>query len=310
MRLLITGASGLLGMNLALDACRTHAVVGVCRTALAGVPFRAIQADLLEASAVERVMDDAVPEAVIHCAAAADVDFCERNPDVALRMNARVPAQIAESCAQRRVRFIHISTDAVFDGEKPGYYEESDLPRPTGTYAATKYEGEQVVLLINPEAIVARVNFYGWSLSGTRSLAEFFVNSLSRGESISGFVDVTFCPMMVSDLGRLLLRMLESDLHGLYHAVGPQAMTKYQFGVEIGRRFSLDVSRISPQSVDKSGLAARRAHNLRLSTHKLSTALDRQLPDFSTGLEEFFKQYQQGLPQKMRSYQQGAGGAG
>jgi len=98
--------------------------------------------------------------------------------------------------------------------------------------------------------------------------------------------------------------MLEQGLHGLYHVVGPQAMSKYQFGIEIARKFGLKESLISPQSVDKSSLTARRSHNLRLSTNKLSTDLNMALPAFSTGLDEFYTQYQQGYPQKIRSYQQ------
>jgi dTDP-4-dehydrorhamnose reductase len=81
-------------------------------------------------------------------------------------------------------------------------------------------------------------------------------------------------------------------------------MSKYQFGVEIARKFGLQEGLISPQSVDKSSLTARRSHNLRLSTHKLSTDLQLTLHDFSTGLELFYTQAQQGYPQKIRSYQQ------
>jgi dTDP-4-dehydrorhamnose reductase len=153
---------------------------------------------------------------------------------------------------------------------------------------------------------VARVNFYGWSLGGRRSLAEFFLNNLQNSKSMSGFTDVIFCPMLANQLARLLLSMLQQQLVGLYHCVGPQAMSKYQFGVEIARRFGLRESEISPKSILSSGLPTRRSHNLALSTHKLSTALGAALPSFSTGLDEFLSQYQQGYPQKIRSYQQAA----
>ena len=305
MRLVITGASGLLGLNLALDARGAHEVIGVDRNTLASVPFRLIKTDLLKSAAVARVLGEARPETVIHCAALADVDACETDPDLARRMNAELPAEIADVCARRKIRLVHISTDAVFDGQKQGYYFETDAPNPTGVYSQTKYQGEKAVLQINPLAIVARVNFYGWSLSGKRSLAEFFVNNLSKDRNVNGFTDVTFCPMLVNHLGEMLLRMLDHGLRGLYHVVGPQVMSKYQFGVEIARKFGLKESLISPQSVDKSSLTARRSHNLWLSTHKLSTDLGVTLPDFSTGLDEFYTQYQQGYPQKISSYQQG-----
>ena len=304
MRLLITGVSGLLGLNLALDASRAHEVTGVVRASLAGTPFALIQADLLEPRAVDMVLDRVQPEAVIHCAAIADIDLCERDAELARATNAELPGRLAESCLRRRIRLVHVSTDAVFDGQKAGSYSELDVPKPAGVYALSKYEGEQAVLSVDPLAIVARVNFYGWSLSGRRSLAEFFVENLTHGNMVSGFTDVTFCPMLANHLGVLLLMMLKTKLHGIYHVVGPEAMTKYQFGVEIARRFGLDERRIQALSVDRSNLAARRAHNLWLSTAKLSTELAISLPEFSTGLALFHEQYRQGYPQKIRSYQQ------
>ncbi|SRR5581483_5548195 len=305
MRILITGASGLLGLNLALNARHTHDVIGVDRNTLASVPFEVIKADLLAPQAVQHILSQAKPEAVIHCAALANVDACESDPDLARRMNAELPYELADACLRRKIRLVHISTDAVFDGQlENGSYTESDKPNPLGVYSQTKYEGEQAVLKVNPLAIVARVNFYGWSLSGKRSLAEFFINNLGNGKNVNGFTDVIFCPLLVDHLGEILLAMLERGLRGLYHVVGPQAMSKYQFGVEIARKFGLRESLISPQSVDKSSLTAKRSHNLWLSTHKLSTDLGRELPAFSTGLEQFYTQYQQGYPQKIRSYQQ------
>jgi dTDP-4-dehydrorhamnose reductase len=306
MRLLITGVSGLLGLNLALEAMREHAIVGVDRDTLASAPFPILQADLLDREAAERVVADARPDAIIHCAALADIDACEANPELAHRTNAVIPRHLAGVCSRSGIRFLHISTDAVFSGRDSGPYVEEDQPDPLGVYAITKLEGERAVLRSYPAASVLRVNFYGWSLTGRRSLAEFFVNRLSEGSNVNGFTDVTFCPMFVGDLARLLLTVAGRDLPGVYHLVGPQAMTKYQFGVEIAHRFGLRAGLIAPQSVERSSLTAKRSHNLWLSTHKISTALQQELPDFSTGLQAFSDQYQQGYPQKIRSYQQAA----
>ena len=108
----------------------------------------------------------------------------------------------------------------------------------------------------------------------------------------------------VGDLAQTLIAMLEKDLHGLYHVVGAQAMNKYQFGVEVARKFGLRESLIVPQSVERSALTAKRSHNLWLSINKLSTDLGHEIPAFSTGLDGFYTQFQQGYPQKIRGYQQ------
>jgi len=303
-RLLITGASGLLGLNLALSAWEQHTVIGVDRCKLSGVPFELVCADLLEPGEVDHILDASRPDWLIHCAALADLEACEADPSLARRLNADLPGDLAAGCLNRGIRLVHLSTDSVFDGKKDGVYTESDLPNPPGVYSATKLQGEQNVLSADPDAIIARVNFFGWSLSGTRSLSEYFFNNLSEGRQCNGFTDIWFCPMFVGDLAETLVRMLEKSLSGLYHVVGSEALTKYDFGVRLARQFGYDERQVLPISVEESGLKARRSHNLRLSVHKLSTCLGEALPAFSTGLEKFYTQYTQGYPQKMRSYQQ------
>src|ERR1051325_2051376 len=200
MKILVTGASGLLGLNLCLMKFRTHTIVGVDRGKLAGTPFELVQADLTRPGAVSRLIEAVRPDAMIHTAANANIDSCESDPPGARYLNAEIPGSLAEACAKSDIRFIHISTDAVFDGTKDGVYVEDDLPNPLSIYAQTKLAGEQAVLSANANAAVARVNFFGWSLSGTRSLSEFFVNKLSTGQQCNGFTDVYFCPMFVGDL--------------------------------------------------------------------------------------------------------------
>ena len=307
MKLLITGTSGLLGINFAMEAMREHEVIGVDRGKLKSAPFRVLKADILKTDEINSVLDSTNPDWLINCAALADLEKCEEYPAQAKILNIDLPAELATACAKRNISFVHLSTDSVFDGTQEGMYTEEDEPSPPGVYSQTKLEGERAVQQVNLQAIIARVNFYGWSLGGRRSLGEFFVNNLSEGKNVNGFTDVIFCPMWVNHLSQTLLEMLKKDLHGLYHVVGAQAMSKYQFGVEIARTFQLRESLIEPQSVERSDLTARRSHNLWLSIHKLSTDLGHAIPDFSTGLDGFYTQLQQGYPQKIRSYQQADG---
>jgi dTDP-4-dehydrorhamnose reductase len=306
MRLLVTGASGLLGINLALEAMRGHEIIGVDRGKLKFAPFQLVRADLTHRGVVDSLLESTRPDWLINCAALANLEKCEEDPVQARNLNTDLPGDLAVTCAKRNIRFVHISTDAVFDGTKEGFYTEEDEPSPPGTYSQTKLDGEYAVKQVNPQAIIARVNFYGWSLGGRRSLGEFFVHNLSEGKNVNGFTDTIFCPMLVHDTARLLLEMLQKELSGLYHVVGPEPMSKYRFGLEVARRFGLREDLISPRSVEASELTAKRSHNLWLSTHKLSTDLGHEIPLFSTGLAEFYTQFRQGYPQKIRSYQQTA----
>lgn len=300
MRILITGASGLLGLNLALEAASGHTVFGlVNQHGLRTQAFTVLHADLLQPGAIQTVLDKAQPDWVIHCAALANVDACETNPQQASQLNSEVPAKLARLVARGGARLVHISTDAVFDGKR-GAYTEEDTPDPLGVYAQTKLAGERLVAQANPDAIIARVNLFGWSMTGRRSLGEFFFYNLQAGQSVMGFTDVFFCPLLANHLGQILMQMLEKRLSGLYHVVSRECISKHTFGVRLARRFGLDEGLIRPASVSEAGLKAARSPRLTLQTGKLARALGAPPPDLSTGLERFYTLYQQGYPQKIR----------
>ncbi len=302
MKLLVTGASGLLGLNLSLEAAADHRVTGVVhRTRLQGTPFPIVQADLTRPGAVDRLLRETNPDGVVHCAALANLEDCEQHPALAQRLNTEVPAILARACRKGGARLLHVSTDAVFDGTQ-GNYSEEDEPHPLSVYARTKLEGEQAVAAEYPQAIVARVNLFGFSLSGRRSLAEFFLYNLLAGRPLKGFTDVFFCPLLVNTLAGIFLEMLAKDLHGLYHVFAGECLSKYDFGVRIARRFGLDASLIAPVRVTDAALTARRSPDLRMVTHKLSTDLGHSLPRFSPMLERFYTLYQQGYPQKLMDF--------
>jgi dTDP-4-dehydrorhamnose reductase len=168
-------------------------------------------------------------------------------------------------------------------------------------YARTKLQAEQRVLAANPDALVARVNFYGWSVSGQRSLGEFFYNNLSQGRRVNGFMDVFFCPLEVTLLAETLLRLAELDCRGIYHVVSSQCWSKYAFGCAIAQRFGLDEGLITPLSVQQGGLTAARSPNLGLNTDKLTSALGTPAPGQAQGLQRFYQHYLDGFPQRVRA---------
>jgi dTDP-4-dehydrorhamnose reductase len=299
---LVTGASGLLGLNfcLAVDG-KKHKVTGVdYRNPLKWVNFKIQQANLTKSGSIDRIINEVRPDVILHCAANANVDDCENHPDEAEAVNSVLPGEIAEAASRHKIRMIHISTDAVFDGEV-GNYTENDMPNPLNVYSLTKLRGENAVLTVNPQALVLRVNFYGWSISGKRSLAEFFVNNLAEKKPVMGFTDVVFCPMMVLDLVDTILEANEKGLNGLFHCVGPEKMSKYEFGVAIANQFEFDSALISPAAIQDGGLTAARSPNLTLSTEKLTAALGHPLPAFLPGLKKFQSQYRHGFPEMIKT---------
>ncbi len=301
MRILVSGASGLLGSNLALEAASQHTVFGITHHhSLHTTAFSVQQTDLLNPGSLENLLDNIQPDWVIHCAAQANVDACEKDPNLAYQLNVELPQRLAASVGRSGARLLHVSTDAVFDGVR-GNYSESDTPNPLSVYARTKWLAEERVLEANPAALVVRVNLFGWSTTGKRSLAEFFYNNLLQGHSVNGFQDVYFCPLLVTDLAQLFLSMLEKRLSGLYHAFSRTSASKYEFGLAVARRFNLDASLISPVSISQASLAAVRSPNLTMRTDKLAQALGLPLPSWQEGLEKLYLQHQVGYAARLRS---------
>jgi dTDP-4-dehydrorhamnose reductase len=299
-KLLVTGASGLLGLNLGFQLAGRYQITGLTHSQeLRGAPFDVVQADLSKPGAFARVLEQVRPDLVVHAAALASLDACEKDPARSRRMNTELPGEVAAACERHDLSLVHISTDAVFDGIR-GDFSEDDLPNPQGVYARDKLAGELAVAAAYPQATIARVTFYGWSLTGKRSLAEFFFNNLSAGKRVSGFTDVIFCTLQVNQLVDLLAEMLEKRLRGVYHAVSREHLSKYQFGVNLARRFGLDEGLVDPVSVNEGGLLAKRSPNLTLQVARLETALKHPMPGQADGLERLFRQYEQGYPQKLR----------
>jgi dTDP-4-dehydrorhamnose reductase len=299
-RILVTGASGLLGLNVALELAKDHVVIGqVNQHVIKTGAFAVEQVDLLAPGAVESLLERTQPDWVIHCAALAVVDACQADPALARQLNTEVPRKLAVHVARGGARLLHVSTDAVFDGQK-GDYTEQDAPHPLSVYAKTKLAGERAVAQADPQAIIARTNIFGWSLSGRRSLAEFFFYRLEAGEKTPGFMDVYFCPILTNRLAQIFSRMLAQGLSGLYHTVGRDCLSKYEFGVALARRFGFDTNLVVPSSVAQAGLKAARSPLLTLKSDKLTRALGSPPPDLSTSFRGFSTLYQQGYPQFLK----------
>lgn len=303
MRLLVTGASGLLGLNLSLVATtKGYAVTGLVNSqSLQGVPFDIRQANLLDLEVSLSVIETSKPEAIIHCAAVANLNEAEKAPEKARFLNGVVPGTLAAAASCWGVPFVHISTDAVFDGQQVGYVE-TDSTNPLSVYASTKLAGERAVQDANPDAIIARVVFFGWSLSGNRSLSEFFFNNLRDGNPLQGFVNTSFCPLYVEDLADTLLEMSSAGLSGLYHVVSPENMSKYDFGVRIANKFAFEAGLIEPIEAGAVEGWAPRSNNLVLNPEKVQTALGHSLPSVDAGIERFYQRWQEGYPKQLHSY--------
>jgi dTDP-4-dehydrorhamnose reductase len=278
-KVMITGASGLLGANLVLSAMNTHDVIAVCHEHPIRLPNHVVvEADLSIEDNVRDLFRKTSPDWVIHCAAATDVDRCQEDPDWALSLNRDMAGYVAEAARDRQARLIHISTDAVFDGAAAPYAEE-DPAEPINVYGKTKLEGESVVSEMNADAAIIRCNIFGWNAREKHNLAEWFIHHLERDEACPGFTDVLISPILVNDLGDVLLQILDRGSSGIFHVGSKSCLSKYDFGVRLARVFGLDENLIQPVLSERAALKAPRPKDLCLKTQKIEGEINNRLPD-------------------------------
>jgi len=256
--------------------------------------------DLLQYDQIAGKLDALKPDLIVNCAALANVEMAAQNPKLAHELNGVVPGILATEADRIGAKFIHISTDAVFDGIR-GDYSETDMPNPLNAYAYTKLEGEKVVNKADLDAIIARVVFYGWSLFGQRSLAEFFYNHLAAEQPAKGYTDTLFTPLYVGHLAELLLRMAEKDLKGTWHVFGAESLSKYAFGVSMAQEFGFDQTLVSPVLTPAGDSAVTRSLRLTMKTDKLAEALGETLPTIDEGLKALHADHDNGLRAKIRA---------
>ncbi len=208
MRILITGAGGLVGRALT-EHCRTQGdeVFAYDHKSL----------DIADPEKVEAVINERRPDAVINCAAWTDVDGCESNPEKARSVNALGPENLARSSRRVEALLITISTDYVFDGLKEDFYTQRDQPRPISVYGRAKLDGERLAQVENARTIVVRTG-YIFGLGGTNFLSTVLTRA-SRGEKLKVISDTFGTPTYGRDLAARMRELAIIDLPGIYHVV-------------------------------------------------------------------------------------------
>jgi dTDP-4-dehydrorhamnose reductase len=300
--LLVTGASGLLGASTVLQAKASgQPVAGLCHRHLLHVPDLPTYAvDLTDRRRTRDLIASLHPTQIIHSAAATNVDWCEEHPEEAEKINCDASSFLAELAEELHARMVYISTDSVFDGAR-GLYLETEPPAPLNAYARSKMQGEQAVLQKNPSALLVRVNLYGWNVQDKLSLAEWILEQLIAGKQVQGFTDIYFTPLLANDLADILLCMLEHGLSGLYHVVGSERVSKFEFAQRLAAVFGFEQKLVAPVRVVESGLRAARPPDISLRTDKICRALGRAMPDVEAGLRRFRSLRDAGYPKQLKS---------
>ena len=226
MKILLTGANGQVGWEIARRAV-DHKVLALDHAAL----------DITDAQAVARVLSDSGAAVVINAAAYTAVDRAEQEPEVAFAVNRDGPAHLAAACARLGIPLLHISTDFVFDGLKPGPYGEDDPVAPLGVYGRSKWEGEQAVRDTLAAHLILRVSWV-FGAHGHNFVKTMLRLARERDE-LRVVADQHGCPTYAGDIADVLLAMVgrivaSQELGwGTYHYCGTPPTTWHGFAQTI-----------------------------------------------------------------------------
>lgn len=273
MKVLVTGAAGLLGSNLCTRLTMVgHDVVGFYHDlgVWAGdVTWKHYTGNLLSGSQVSDVLSLHKPDAVINCVGLTDVDMCEERFAKAWEVNALSVMWLARYTFLLGIRLIHISTDHLFDG-KLGNVTEETPPNPVNVYGRSKWAGERMCLFENPTALVLRTTFYGWGPEGHKpTYADWLYANLRDGKPIKLFDDYFFNPLEVGQLSDIINKLLSTKINGVLNACGSQTVSKAVFGFELARVFGFDTSNAQVTSLVQGNTKAPRPTSLSMSVNKL-----------------------------------------
>lgn len=254
MRILITGAKGLVGSALAEHCSAVGDEV---------ISYDHKGLDITDAAVVESTLNKDRPDAVINCAAWTDVDGCETDSEKARQANALGPENLARATLKANAAFVTISTDYVFDGEKEGFYTQRDQPRPISVYGRSKLEGERRAQDANARSIVVRSG-YIFGPAGKNFLSKV-VSRAGRGEKLTAIVDYWGTPTFGHDLAVRLRELAVLDLPGVYHVVNAGDGASFEtFTREALKLAGLNSDTLAVVSGDALNRPAPRPRNSRL----------------------------------------------
>ncbi len=229
-KVLITGITGYISQYILKSKPSSVQVIGTARKPLNLPDIQTFLLDLNKSLFPQLDSLPILPDVVLHTAAVSGLGACEKNPEMAERVNGSATRELARWCAKNGVRLIYFSTDIVFKGDRPPY-DESSQPDPINVYGRTKLQGELAVQETLNDFAIGRIALsLAPGLNGTRNFIDWFLERLSNKQEIPLFTDEIRTPTFTPELAKRFWQLVLSKETGIFHVCGAQAIDRYQLG--------------------------------------------------------------------------------
>jgi len=291
MRILITGASGMLGATFIEKWRDKFEIFATDKESFTNSPAKNFMGfDMLNDS-YDVLINWAKPDVIIHCAAITNVDYCEDNTEQAMAVNAESVNKSLKYGSNARLIFI--SSDAVFPD---GIYmaTEKDQTSPENIYGKTKEAGEKYIKDASGNHIAIRTTIVGKNINPSyQGFVEWIVNSVKNGKEIMLFEDVLFTPITIWHLANEIEWIISSNISGIIHVAGCEPISKYDFGKKICEGLELDTNLIKKGSMDNVKFNAKRSNDQTLDSGFYNSISNRTLPSADETVNIIVKHFQE-----------------
>lgn len=284
LRIIVTGASGMLGTALVPVLREGHDVRGIDTQ----------DCDIRDGAAIRALISEWNPQLVVHLAAYTDVDGCEVNPQLAEETNSLGTRNVAAGCAQIDAAMLYVSTDYVFDGTKTGAYREDDPPNPVSVYGKSKWQGEEYVRTLLKRAFICRTSWlYG---PNGKNFVTTILKAAQQQKVLRVVDDQRGSPTYTRHLSQKIAQLAETQAYGVYHTTGSGTCSWFEFARTIVRLWPVEGAEVLPIKSHESGRAAPRPNNSVLENRALQTAALGLMPHWEIALTEYFGEIRQRGP--------------
>ncbi len=295
MKAFVTGVAGQLGHDVMNELCkRGYEGIGsdVAETyagAQDGTPVTRmpyVPMDITDAAQVEKVIREAAPDVMVHCAAWTAVDKAEEFPEVCRRVNALGTKNIADVCASLGIPVMYFSTDYVFNGNGTRPWEPEDAYEPLDVYGMTKAEGEQAVREATDRYFILRI---AW-VFGTngKNFIKTMLQLAKTHDTLRVVNDQIGTPTYTYDLARLVVDMILTDRYGIYHVTNEgDYISWYDFTNAIFEEAGITNVTVLPVTSEEYGAKAKRPYNSRMDRRKIAENGFEPLPHWRDALKRY-----------------------